>query len=273
MKNILLLTDFSENARNAIRYALQLFSSEECTFQIMYVHKIGSYTSDNLMHSSDESIYDSITKEPKEKLNTLVSKLKEEFNNSKHSFETRIDFDVFIDAVNQTVKNKNIDFIVMGTNGASGAKEVIFGSNTINVIRKVDCKTIVIPEGHAFKPSKELLLSLGSKDTLKGNAFTELLEFIDTYQLHLHVLRLNPNKDSSEHGLEDESNLSIIDCTYSNIDGVPSDYAVSSYLQTNTVDFTALIVHHESFFERFFHGSSTTQISSTLKLPLLILHN
>ena len=93
MKHILLLTDFSDIALNAIKYALHFFKNETCTFHILNVHKMGSYTSDDLMRSPKESIYQSITKEPREKLNYLVGNLKNEFNNANHTFEIHIDFE------------------------------------------------------------------------------------------------------------------------------------------------------------------------------------
>lgn len=272
MKNILLLSDFSNNAKNAIHYALHFFKNEKCTFHVMHVHKIGSFTSDDLMHSSKESIYESITKAPKEKLQALVANLKNTFNNANYSFETIIDFDVFIDAINQAVINNKIDFVVMGTNGATGAKEALLGSNTANVIRKVKCKTLIIPEGYTFTPIKELLLPLDPEDFIEGKRFTNLLEFIDTYQLHLHVLRINPNKENTEIEKEDRSNLSIFDCKYHVVNKVPMDFALSSYMQTNTIDFLSLFVKKEGFLEHFFSKSNTKISISKISKPILVLH-
>ena len=39
-KHILLPTDFSTNARNAIDYAIYLFEKEECTFYIMNAFQV-----------------------------------------------------------------------------------------------------------------------------------------------------------------------------------------------------------------------------------------
>jgi len=225
------------------------------------------------LRSPKENVYQAITKEPKEKLNLLVEDLKKTYNNSKHTFNTIIDFDVFIDAVKQAVKNKTIDYIIMGTNGKTGAKEVVFGSNTINVIRKINCKTIIIPQGYTFIPLKELLLVLNTKDVLNGSVFTELLEFIETYQFHLNVLRINQNHEPSENTLKDKFNLSLIDYSYTEVNGVPIDYAVSSYSQINSIDFTAIIIHKDSFFEHFFSNSTTSNIDvSEINKPLLALH-
>ena len=272
MKNILLLTDFSNNAKNAIHYAMHFFKNEKCIFHIMYVHKIGSFTSDDLMHSAKESIYESITKEPRKELDSIKKELKETYKNTNHKFETLVDFDVFIDAINQAIKSKKIDFVVMGTNGATGAKETLLGSNTVNVIRKVNCKTLIIPEDYTFSPIKELLLPLDPDDAIAGKQFTDLLEIIETYQLHLHVLRVNPNKENTEIEMQDISNLSIFDCKYQVVNNVPIDFALSSYMQTNTIDFLSLFVKNEGFLEHFFSKANTKITISKISKPILVFH-
>lgn len=270
MKNILLLTDFSNNALNAIHYAMLFFKGEICKFHIINIHKAKSFTSDDLMYSTKESIYDSITREPQEKLNKLIEDLKNEFQNKNHSFTSSIDFDVFTDAVNQAVKKHNIDYIVIGSNGATGAKEIVFGSNTINVMRKVNCKTIVIPEGYIFKPIKKSLLVLDRKDSLNGNAFDDFLMFTDNYKLNPIILRVQHEVESSNITESDISNLSLTKFGYQNISNVPIHHAVSTYLQINAMDFVCLFAKKERIIERIFSGSSASKLSKCIKLPLVI---
>ncbi|MEH6769109.1 universal stress protein [Maribacter arcticus] len=52
----------------------------------------------------------------------------------------------FTDYIKQEVIDKNIDLIIMGTKGASGIKAVSLGSNTGNVITKVPCAVLAVPE-------------------------------------------------------------------------------------------------------------------------------
>ena len=274
MKNILLLTDFSEGSDNAIQYAIQFFQSYHCVFHILHVHKAGSFTADNLMlASSGSSVYDSIIKVPKKRLENYIVELQDTFKNKKHSFEAHIDFDSFNQAVKQATTNYNIDLIVLGSNGTTGAKEIVFGSNALNVIRHSDVSTLVIPEGFAYKACKEVLLPLDPEDKLSGESFNEIIAFIELHKIHLHVLRVNPEHENPESMSDDKSNLAILNCEYNCINGVPMHHAVESYLQTSEIDLIALIVQKEGFFRRLFFGSSTTLISQTAKLPLLIIHS
>jgi nucleotide-binding universal stress UspA family protein len=277
MRHILLLTDFSKNSKNAIHYALQLFKDDMCVFYALYVKSSTSYTSDDLMSSSNQSIYQSLIKKEKTKLTKLVSALKVDFQNDKHNFQTIVDYDVFTDSINQVVKSKKIDLIIMGTNGVTGAKEVIFGSNTINVIRQVQCTALIIPEGFKYQKPKEILLALDGFDSLHGRSFSELVKFIRKYKLLLHILRINPYGRTPEVELSDHddvtSTLKSGSFKYYVINNISMQHAVDSYLQTNPIDIMTLIVQKETLFERFFIGSPTTKISNAVRTPLLIVHS
>ena len=66
MKNILLPTDFSDNSKNAIQYAMEFFKNERCTFYILNVQKASSYTTDNLMVAPENTtIHQSVISDAK----------------------------------------------------------------------------------------------------------------------------------------------------------------------------------------------------------------
>ena len=79
MKNILLLTDFSENSINAIRYVLQLFKEDHCNFFVLYVESSTSYITGDLMLAGNQSIYDALLKTSKTKLEKIIIELIELF--------------------------------------------------------------------------------------------------------------------------------------------------------------------------------------------------
>ncbi len=276
MRNILLLTDFSDNSINALHYALKLFRGTTCNFIVLHVEVANTFLTDDLMAAGNKSIYDSLVKKPKNRLKNIVAELEEASKQDNFNFEMLIDHDVFVDSINQVVASKAIDLIVMGTNGVTGAKEVIFGSNTINVIRKVTCPTLVIPEDFEYTSPKEILLPLDLNDSINGNAFENLLTFAKSYSEKLHLLRVKPKEEVSTEELRDqqhlETYLSDFKYEYHVISDTPMDHVVNSYTQTHSIDLIALLVQRESLFERFFTGSSTTEISKKLRVPLLVFH-
>jgi nucleotide-binding universal stress UspA family protein len=277
MKNILLLTDFSENSINAIHYALQLFEDEVCNFYLLNVQSSGSYMSDDLVLAGNQSLYDSIVKKTKHKLDKLIVELESEFKNDKFNFQILVDYDALPEAINQIKTTKIIDLIVMGTNGVTGAKEVVFGSNTINVIRKVDCPTLVIPKGFKYRTPKDILLPLDLLDALSGKAFNNVIKFAKRFSKKLHLLRVKPYNEDSKEEKKDKKNITTlltdVEHEYHVITNVPMAYTVDCYTQSHPIDLTTLLVQNESIFERFFIGSSTTKISNSIRVPLLIFHS
>lgn len=276
MKNILLPTDFSDTSKNAIHYALQLFEDESCNFYVLYVQDATAYTTDDLMSNSSSSLYDSVITTHQKKLNAFVARLKTEFNTENFKFHTLVDYDSFIDATKQTIKSKEIDFIVMGTNGATGAKEVIFGSNTLNVIRNVNCRTLIIPQNCQYVVPKEMLLALDPLDILNGVAIRDFFNFVKHHHINLHVIRVKPDQEIQSIEADDKVNLTHYmtseNYTYNLLADVELEQAVEVYLETNNIDILSLFVQKETLLERLFIGSSTTKINKDAKFPLLIFH-
>lgn len=277
MKNILLLTDFSDSSKNAMYYALQLLEVQTIKFHLVYVHKASSFTSADLMTTGSENLYTSIVKSPKEDLEDLMVSLQNKYKNPNHSFSIHIDYDVFTDAINQLVKLQSINLIVMGTNGVTGADEVVFGSNTINVIRKVDCPTLVIPEYFQFKKPKEVLIPLDENDQLNNQRLNTILDFVSKAATKYHILRVTNSIEAKTYKTSDQEILNKlfidVNYVYHNITNVPMHHVVDTYVQTNTIDFEVFIVQKTSFLERLFKGSPIAKHSKIASVPLFILHD
>ncbi|MEM0517179.1 universal stress protein [Aequorivita flava] len=274
MKNILLPTDFSKNSKNAIRYALQFFKGETCTFHILNTQKPTGYlTADMLYSTPGTSVYDSILKENKTELEKTVRFCESISENENFTFIPNIDFDDIEAAVNQTVARHNIHLIIMGTNGATGAKEVIFGSNTIKIIRNVNCPVLVIPEGYAFEKINSVLLSLNYQNDVLQKSFEIVLNIVKKHNAALKILDIeeadivvSPKKNHIEavfkkHGFERYT-----------IKNVPAPLAISSFVQIVPIQLHAMVTRRKSFLDRFIFGSETSKISYATVVPLLVLH-
>lgn len=276
MKNILLPTDFSQNSFYAMDYAMKYFKGEEINFVVLNIQKSSEYIMDDLMTASPgTSVHEAISGDNKEKLNNLVNSYRETYANEAFNFEAIFDFDVFIDAIAQTVVSKKIDLIIMGTNGASGAKEAIFGSNTLQVIRNIKCPVLAIPENFHFQSLEEVMFTVinekyPAKDTLKP-----LLQLFNLHDHHLHVLHITPAALTDKGKAKEEASCLFPDTPIRNhfIEGIPVPMAISTFTQLMEVDLHCIQIEQQSFLDRFIHGSDTSKISYGTKVPLLVIHN
>ncbi|WP_299431357.1 universal stress protein [uncultured Aquimarina sp.] len=278
MRNILLPTDFSENAKNAIDYALEFFKNELCTFYVLNVQKASNYMTDDLMTApANTSIHQSVLKGSKEQLNTLITELKNGILHENYTFHALTDYDIFTDAIKQAVKSKNIDLIVMGTNGATGAREVVFGSNTLNVIRKIDCPVLVIPQGYVFEGLKTILYTIDYNDHFTTENIEPLVDTLIKFKASLRILKIKEDETVTIAEFDDKKHLKDffkdINHTFHSITNVPTALAINSFVQIMDVDMNAMFIQRETFLERFFSGSETSKISYGTRVPLLIMHN
>ncbi len=268
MKRILLPTDFSENSINAIDYAMSLFENQSCDFIFLNVQKPSEYITDDIYTASpDYSIYEAIANDNKKKLKDLKEGYAKKYESQPFYFEEQFDFDNFTDAIQQLVAAKNIELIIMGTNGATNASEVLFGSNTLQVIRQVRCPILAIPKGFQFKGLSSILFTLREQDHFHPNALAPLGELVRDHNVSLEVLQLDThNKLLPNKVLEKFSMVN-----YHSITGVPSPEAISSYEQLLPIDIHAIFIRPKSFFERIFSGSDTSKITYQSRVPLLVL--
>lgn len=153
MKKILLPTDFSDNAWSAIVYALKLYEEEECTFYFLHSTKMKISTmtivSNKLLRVMNESAM--------KKLLDLKQMAEVSNANANHDFEIIISTEDLKNAIEYAIKKHHINLVIMGTKGATGAKELFFGSNTVTIIKKMRlCPVLVVPEAHDFMVPKQI---------------------------------------------------------------------------------------------------------------------
>ena len=275
MKHILLPTDFSKNSINAINYALKFFEGLEIVFFLINIQKTSDYTTGDLMSGrSGSSLYQNLLNDNQAKLHQLIDQLKSEFPSKNFKFEGVVDFDVFTDAIEQAIQTFRIDLIIMGTNGASAAKEKIFGSNTLQVIRQIKCPLITVPENHQFSSINKVLFST-SNDTFPFNKVDPLIKIIKMHKASLLILEVIKSESESisiekREGLKELKE--VIDYELYTITGISQPTAIDAFEQLHPIDLHAFFTKKESLLDRIIFGSDTSVISYGSKVPLLVMH-
>ena len=147
MQKILIPTDFSENAWNAIDYAMQLFRNRRCTFYLLNTYTPVIPSSRFMAKMIDGvAIVDAVRENSEQGLYKTVKRIKTKYGNPNHSFETISSFNLLVEDVKDIVETFGIHLVVTGTKGASGVDEVFMGSNTVRIIKSTrKCPVLAIP--------------------------------------------------------------------------------------------------------------------------------
>jgi nucleotide-binding universal stress UspA family protein len=152
-RQILLPTDFSDNAWSAIAYAIKLFKNEECTFYILNSIALDAST----MYASTTKVLRAMKDNANKELYELKNQIETSETNTGHDFITIISTLDLYDAIEVEMEKNHIDLVVMGTKGATGAKEFFFGSNTVKTIKRMNKGAIlVVPNEYDYVTPRQI---------------------------------------------------------------------------------------------------------------------
>src|SRR5690606_29835531 len=93
-----------------------------------------------------------------------------------------------VEAIRKQVAEKEIDYILMGTKGTSKTNRGELGSNTCDVITKVKCQILVIPEHARFNGIKNIAFLTDYNCIYRNKVISSLSETLDLHQSPLRVL-------------------------------------------------------------------------------------
>ncbi|GAA4883540.1 universal stress protein [Flaviramulus aquimarinus] len=274
MKNILLPTDFSKNSMNAINYAMELFKDESCLFYILNVQKASSFISDDMMAvGSSTTIYKTLIDAAKKSIDNIISKIKVKHGN--HEFHSIVDYDNFIDSINQVSEKHQIDLIIMGTKGASGLEKVLFGSNTVRVMQRCKVPVLAIPDKCKFKSIDKLAFATTNLKQFKIKDLRALHEMMLLNNSFLHILHLADQNHLAydAHDNMDFFKTNFIKAKHEFIDTTSADMfnTVHHYITNNAIKMLAIMNKKHSFLERLFTTHTVEKFAFKIDIPLLVM--
>ena len=278
MKKILLPTDFSTNALNAINYALYLFENEECTFYILHTVQIGPSGYSSSFNKGRETRLQKITMEESElKVTSLKASLEANRKNPKQTIETIINTDTLLNAIGKNVINKDIDYIFMGTKGASGVKSIFMGSNTVSVIKNIDfCPLIAVPEEYIFSVPKEILFSTDFKHEYSEIELEPLITLAKLWNSKMVVVHFGLTDDLGEPQLKAKEILKnrLVDLSHSMAQGyadISVADAINEYIAKHReIGMVAMMNRKHGFFEKLTREPIIKRVAFRSEIPLFI---
>jgi nucleotide-binding universal stress UspA family protein len=279
MKTILLPTDFSENSWNAVKYALQFFKNERCNFYLLHVIRLSNLVvSDTPYISTQEAISDVYVKPIKEKLQSILKRIsKESLNSGNHKFYTLTDYNFFTESIRKHVEEKKIDIIVVGTKGATGLKKHIVGSNTGDIITKVKCNTLVIPENTSYKVPQEIAFPTDYALQYNIELLNPIFEILKAFKAALRVLHISKKQENLNNSQQNNKEL-LEDCfnEYKNsfhfLTNKKVEDAIQCFVQSRDIDMIVMVAKNLNYFQKILFHPTVEEISYHTDVPFLVLH-
>lgn len=276
MKKIIVPTDFSKNAFHAIDHALRLFENVTCVFYVLHAYTPPMYRIDYTLGSPGQlGLPDDYKYIVESSLEKFMERIRQKFDNPKHTFVPHASFNTLVGEMEDMVQKENIDFVIMGTQGATGAKEILFGSNTVHVMRNLDVPVLAIPSSFDFEPPRHLLFPTDYEVDYERTDLDFLLWISKLWHSKIHVMHVSSpdgptldqeNNKAKLEGLMLEHNHETHDLPDQEL--IP---AINSFQETTTIGMLAMVKNKHTFLERLFVEPLIKNIGLHSKVPFLVL--
>ena len=276
MKKILVPLDFSETSDNAFIYALELAKVYKSELVLLHTFDLPIVDSQS-MPINYATIYETIELTNLDHFKEMLPKLRAlaEEHHLEHVVMNHILMDGdWVYNIKKVVKQENIDFVVMGTRGATGWLDSFLGTNTSAVISDVSVPVLSVPLEAKFTKIE----TIGFTTRFRQKDIEALVKVLMlAKKLHAKVKCLyvkTPSSDVTEETIkrwqshfEDEEQLQFFI--------LPSEHVkttIEDFLVNQEIDLLAMLTYKRNFFVELFTNTPTQKLSQHLKTPILAFH-
>ncbi|MGB7843920.1 MAG: universal stress protein [Salinimicrobium sp.] len=278
MRKIIIPTDFSENAFNALKFAAELFKYEKSEFYLLHAYADAVYNTEGMLTQDFLNEFKEVSrKKTIGELERVKNEILELFPNPRHNFQTVAAFGLLIDEVNDLVERENADIIVTATRGNTNDRKMTFGSNTLQIIKYVQCPVLSIPENYKFSDMKEILFPSNfmlpyQRRELKlvgdmARAFCSQVDLLYVSKFPLDSFRQKDNKAAIEEQLYD------VKTEFHHEKQVDKTKIILEYIDREEIDLLVLVNSRHSYLENILYRSTLDEIGLHPKIPFLVLQN
>ncbi len=283
MKKLLVPTDFSPAANNAVDYATAL--AADLGAEILFLH---AYHDPSLDHDlptliapaptyvSSTKIMTDVAQEADRKLKRLVDTSRWKYGipascQLSEGFPERL--------IPSTAKEMGCDLIVMGNRGQNDLNRIFFGSTTASVLRHSTLPVLAIPEHYRYR-SIEHVMYASDFEPSDGWVVRQMLQLLQPLDFKLYSIFIFNERG---HHYRKEDYLGLKEAMRSHMKYVLPDAKMNvlatgdkdlvngleKALSEKKVDVLVMATHLRNFVQRLIHPSQTSRMLAKTQVPLL----
>ena len=286
MKNLLIATDFSANAKHAAEYGYELARQLKTNVILCNAFVVPAEVPQGGVLVWPQYEYEEIFDGSEGALKDLKVHLKVhlEKKNKTAGFKPGIRFISDTGTVSGVIKeitdNNDIQLIVMGTHGSGKLETLILGNHSRRMIDEAQYPLLLIPPRSNFSGVKKIAFATDFKELQKDleaiYSLVPMLKRLNAELLLTHVY------DEHRHTPEFKKQLEQFLAEISNKANYPNIYyrilqddkaeaGLDWLCRYGDVDMLAMVHRKHSFLDKIISGSYTQKMAGHISIPLLVI--
>lgn len=267
MNTVLVATDYSQTANNALAYAAQLAKLFDAKIQLFHAFQLSEHVLNGL---ASTATIDLMARENKQRLVALAT-------------QTAANYGLQVEAVSKTgtveeqlvpfIEEYTPDLLVVGMDTDVLAYKW-FGNTTTSLIKVLHMPLLVVPNGAKLEQISRILLAYDPKFIKETNEFNLLKEIARRCEAELEVFHVNTPTQLEPAPIDRlETVLEGVDYFYQEVDHEDVRESIEQEVADFEANLLVMVPHQPSFLEALIHGSATRQLVLKSHTPLLVLPN
>ncbi len=274
MKTIIIPTDFSPAANNAVNYGVDMALAINATVLLLHVYNIPVALGDVpvALLSVEE-----LKKGAEDNIERLKNNL-EHVTSGKLKIETEVRLGNVMDELEELCKKIQPFTVVMGTTGISAVERTLFGSNTLTAIRHLTYPVICVPKGKEYgKGIHKIGLACDFREVLETVPVAAIKEFVKEFHGQLFVLNVDYDNQQSRTDTPEQSTLlhealNELHPEYHFITRKDIEEGINEFAETHNLDLVIAIPKKHKLLDGLFKKSATKQLVFESHVPVMCVH-
>jgi nucleotide-binding universal stress UspA family protein len=273
MKTIIIPTDFSPVAANAMNYAVNMAQAVNASILLLHVYQapvsigevpVNVVGVDEMRASSEQRLH-----ELKEAVEHQLT------NQVKVYAEARLG-DV-VDELEELCSSIDPFAVVMGTRGYSLIERLFLGSNTLSAIKRLKHPVIIVPPGAAYKPIKTIGFACDLKRVVATTPAGIIKKMTGEFDAQLHIL--NVDYDNQHFSPETPSEALLLNNllhpllpAWHFIESENVEEGVNDFAEKNNIDLLIVIPKKHKLLDALFQKSHSRELIFHARVPIMAVH-
>ncbi len=274
MKTIIVPTDFSPIAHNAMNYAVDMAVAIGADIHLINVYNIPvSYTEVPVVMVSVEELKKSSETQLMELQTSILH-----ITSGKVKVKIESIMGNTVDELEEVCKKINPFAVVMGAKGKGAIENLLFGSTTLTALRHLTWPVICVPPGKEYGTGiKRIGFACDFREVVETTPVALIKDWVKIFNAELHILNVDyknkgfgpdtPQETYKVHELMDDINPHYHFITFPDIED-----GINEFAENNNMDLVITIPKKHKLLEGLFKPSSTKQLVLHSHVPIMCVH-
>jgi nucleotide-binding universal stress UspA family protein len=273
MKQILLASDFSANAENAMEYAMWL--AQKLKLEVCVIHAIPPTAGIN------NNTYDAIF------IEDYYDKKREQLKEWAAPFGAREEFkDVTVtticgvgflkNVISRYIDENHVELLVMGITESTGIGGMI-ASNADVIVSLVQIPTLIVPLESKFSHEPVITLATDYETRFSADDINAINELILAFGSEKLKVLYVTEKTDEKHIAIGESKLKELvkhtDLEFNYINESSPLNGIMTFIEEHNTDILCLVKHHHNVVYRLFNRDTVNKVMNRSVKAILVLHD